>query len=165
VPERELVAELAAIPIGTVPLPVPLVAPVSVSHESFDVAVQAQDAVVVTLTLEEPAPDPVGIVSGATVYEQLGAAAASCVTVTVSPATVSVPERGDVSVFSAMENDTVAFPVPLAALVSVIHDAFAAAVHAHEDVVVMSTLLEPDAAGTDTVVDDNVKEHDADAPA
>src|SRR5262245_11562339 len=128
-------------PMGTVPLPLPLVAPVSVSHESFDVAVHEHDEVVVTSTLDEPAPDAAGIVSGAPAYEQ-EAAAAAWVTVTVWPAMVSVPERGEVSVFSAIEKDTVALPVPLAALVSVIQESFAAAVQAHEDVVVMSTLLD-----------------------
>jgi len=151
-------------PIDTVPLPVWLVAPVSVSQESFDVAVHEHLGVVVTSVLLEPDPGPAEIVRGETVYEQVGAAAA-WFTVTVWPAIVRVPERGDVSVFSAIENDTVAFPVPLAALVSVSHDASATAVHAHDDVVVMSTLLVPAAAGADTVVDDSEYEQDTDAAA
>jgi hypothetical protein len=151
--------------IGTVPLPLPLVVPGSVSHESFDTAVHEQVDVVVTSTLDELAPGPAGMVSGATVYEQVGGAAAAWLTVTVWPATVSVPERGDVTVFSAIENDTVALPVPLAALVIVSQESFAAAVHGHEDVVVMSTLLEPAAAGADTLVDDSEYEHDTDAAA
>ena len=155
---------MAAIPIGTVPLPLPLVVPVSVSQESFDVAVHGHEEVVVTSTLDEPASEPAGMVNGATVYEQLGAAAA-WLTVTVWPATVRVPERGEVTVFSAIENDTVALPLPLAALVIASHESFAAAVHAHVDVVVMSTLLEPAAATTDTVVDDSEYEHVADAAA
>jgi hypothetical protein len=152
-------------PIATVPLPVPLVAPVSVSQESFDAAVHVHVDVVVTSTLDEPAPEPAGMVNGATVYEQLGGAAAAWFTVTVCPAIVRVPERGDVSVFSAIENDTVALPVPLAALVSVSQAAFATAVHPHEEVVVMSTLLEPAAAGADTLVDDSEYEHDTAAAA
>ena len=155
VPERGLGSGLAPISIATVPLPVPLVAPVSVSQESFEVAVHEHDVVVVTSVLLEPDAGPAEIVRGDTAYEQLGAAAAAWFTVTVWPAIVSVPERGDVSVFSAIENDTVALPVPLAALVSVSQDAFATAVHAHEDVVVMSTLLEPAAARADTFVDDS----------
>jgi len=156
---------LAAIPIGTVPLPLPLVVPVSVSQESFDVAVHEHVDVVVTSTLDEPASEPAGMVNGATVYEQVGGAAAAWFTVTVWPAIVRVPDRGDVSVFSAIENDTVALPVPLAALVTASQDAFAAAVHAHDDVVVMSTLLEPAAAGADTLVDDSEYEHDTDPAA
>jgi hypothetical protein len=152
-------------PIATVPLPVPLVAPVSVSQESFDAAVHVHVDVVVTSTLDEPAPEPAGMVNGATVYEQLGGAAAAWLTVTVWPATVSVPERGDVTVFSAIENDTVALPVPLAALVIVSQESFAAAVHGHEDVVVMSTVLEPADAGADTLVDDSEYEHETAAAA
>ena len=113
--------------------------------------------------LLEPDAGPAEIVRGDTANEQLVAAAWS--TVTVWPAIVSVPERGDVSVFSAIENSTVALPVPLAALVSVSQDAFATAVHAHEDVVVMSTLPEPAAARADTLVDDSENEHDTDAAA
>jgi hypothetical protein len=165
VPERELESGLAAIPIGTVPLPVPLVAPVSVSHESFDVAVQGHVDVVVTSTLDEPASEPAGMVNGATVYEQLGGRAAAWSTVTVWPAIVRVPERGDVLVFSAIENDTVALPVPLAAPVSLSQGTFTTAVHAHEDAVVMSTLLEPAAAGADTLVDDSEYEQVTDAAA
>jgi hypothetical protein len=156
---------LAAIAIGTVPLPVPLVAPVSVSHESFDVAVQGHVDVVVMSTLDEPASEPAGMVNGATVYEQLGGRAAAWSTVTVWPAIVRVPERGDVLVFSAIENDTVALPVPLAAPVSLSQGTFTTAVHAHEDAVVMSTLLEPAAAGADTLVDDSEYEQVTDAAA
>ena len=159
VPERGLGLGLAAISIATVPLPVPLVAPVSVSQASFEVAVHEHDGVVVTSVLLEPDAGPAEIVRGDTANEQLVAAAWS--TVTVWPAIVSVPERGDVSAFSAIENNTVALPVPLAALVSVSQDAFATAVHAHEDGVVMSTLPEPAAARADTFVDDSENEHGA----
>jgi hypothetical protein len=164
VPDRGVVSGLAAMPIGTVPLPLPLVVPFSVSQESFDAAVHAQVEVVVTSTLDEPAAAPAGIVSGETVYEQVTAAAA-WLTVTVWPAIVSVPERGDVSVFWAIVNDTVALPEPVAALVSVIHETFEAAVQPHEDGVVMSTLPEPAAAGAGMVVADNEYEHDTDAAA
>ena len=164
VPDRELGSGLAAMSMGTVPLPLPLVVPFSVSQESFDAAVHAQAEVVVTSTLDEPAAAPAGMVSGETVYEQVTAAAA-WLTVTIWPAIVSVPERGDVSVFWAIVNDTVALPEPLAALVSVIHETLEAAVQPHEDGVVMSTLLAPAAAGAGMVVADSEYEHDTDAAA
>src|SRR4029078_5017479 len=89
----------------------PPAVPVNVSQESFDVAVQEHVEVVVTSTLEEPAPGPAGMVNGATVYEQ---AAAAWLTVNVWPATVSVPARGVVSVLAATENCTVTLPGPAA---------------------------------------------------
>ena len=45
---------------------------------------------------------------------------AACVTVTVWPATVSVPVRGLVAVFAATLNVTVAMPAPVAPAVTVI---------------------------------------------
>jgi len=63
--------------IGTVPLPLPLAVPVNVSQESFDAAVHGHVDVVVTSTLEVLAPEPAGMVNGATVYEQVGGAAAA----------------------------------------------------------------------------------------
>jgi hypothetical protein len=71
------------------------------------------------------------------------------VTVTVWPATVSVPDREDAFVFARMLNCTCALPLPLAALVNEIQETFDVAVHAHvaEDAV---TVTAPLVAGAPT---------------
>jgi len=97
-----------------------------VSQESFDVAVHEHVDVVVTSTLEEPAPGPAGMVNGATVYEQ---AAAAWLTVNVWPATVSVPARDVGSVLAATENCTVPLPVPDAPAVTDSQETLAVADH------------------------------------
>ena len=57
-------------------------------------------------------------------------AAAAWLTVYVWPAMVAVPVRGVVTVLAATVRATVPLPLPLAPLVTVIHDAVLAAVHA-----------------------------------
>jgi hypothetical protein len=52
------------------------------------------------------------------------------VTSNVVPAIVSVPDRLVVAVFAATLNETLPGPVPLAPLVTEIHEALLAAVHA-----------------------------------
>jgi hypothetical protein len=75
-----------------VPLPLPLPPLVMVIHDAVSVAVHVQPLVVVTLTLAlPPAAGSEGGFNGATVKVQ---GAASCVTVTVWPATVIVADRG-----------------------------------------------------------------------
>jgi hypothetical protein len=75
-----------------VPLPLPLLPLVIVSHDAVSVAVHAQPLVVVTVTLAlPPAAGNIGGFNGATVNVHDGAA--SCVTVTVWPATVIVADR------------------------------------------------------------------------
>jgi hypothetical protein len=81
-----------------VPLPLPLGLAVIVIHESFEVAVQSQPAVLATDTLLPEA--------FAATLTDVGAAvkahgAPACVTVTVTPAMVIVPVRGDVLGFAA----------------------------------------------------------------
>jgi hypothetical protein len=73
-------------------------------------------------------------------------------TVTVCPATLIVPDLGDVSVFSAMENGTLPLPLPPVEPVSVIQGAFDTAVHAHVDVVVTFTLFVDELAATERVI-------------
>jgi hypothetical protein len=72
---------------------------VIVNQESLLVAVQLQPAVVVTVAELDPAAARGFRVVGATLNVQ---AAPCCVTVTVCPATVNVPVRGEVEVFAAM---------------------------------------------------------------
>ena len=82
----------------TVPLPLPLAALVIVSQLASLVAVHAQPAVVVTATLAVPPPLTIACVVGAAVKLH---AAPLCVTVTVCPATVSVPLRDAVEGLAA----------------------------------------------------------------
>jgi hypothetical protein len=70
-----------------------------VNQELFDVAVQLHPVGAVTLTVLDPEDAERFPVVGETLNEQ---AAPCCVTVTVSPATVNVPVRGDVDVLVAM---------------------------------------------------------------
>ena len=81
------------------PLPLPLAPDVMVNQEALLVAVHAQPAVVVTVAVLDPAAATGFRVVGATLKVQ---AAPCCVTVTVCPATVNVPVRGEVEVFAAM---------------------------------------------------------------
>ena len=81
------------------PLPLPLAPDVIVNQGSLLVAVHAQPAVVVTVAVLDPAAATGLSDMGATLNVQ---AAPCCVTVTVCPATVNVPVRGEVEVFAAM---------------------------------------------------------------
>ena len=102
----------AAIEKATVPFPEPLAPDVMVSQEALLVAVQAQPAVVVTVALLEPA-----LAAGFSevgVTENAQTPAPAWVTVTVCPAMVNVPVRGDVTVLAAMEKATVPLPLPVA---------------------------------------------------
>src|SRR5256885_11865299 len=82
-----------------------------------------------------------------------------CVTVTVCPATVSVPVRAAVPVFAATVYSTVPLAVRLAPPVTVIQLALLVALHAHPLVVVTIVLPGPPAAPRLCAVDDNVKLH------
>src|SRR4029077_7562277 len=94
----------------TTPFPGP--EPDAEIHPSFAIADHGHAASAVTLTLSFPpvavnaadAADSVAVHDG-------GGGAAACDTVTVSPATVSVPSRA-APVFCTMLNETVPFPVP-----------------------------------------------------
>ena len=131
----------AAIEKATVPLPLPLAPDVMLSQEALLVAVQVQPVVVVTLALLDPAVAAGFNEVGDTVNVQ---ATPACVTVTVWPATVSVPVRGDVAVLAAMAKPTVPFPLPLAPDVMLSQEALLVAVHVHPVAVV--TLLLPELA-------------------
>jgi hypothetical protein len=103
------------------------------------VAVQPHPAVVVTVAVSV-APLPGGVeLFGETLYEQLPC----CVTVTVCPATVSVPVRGEVELLAVKLKATVPLPVPLAPEVIVNQVAFLVAVHVQPALVVTLTVLDP----------------------
>lgn len=84
------------------PLPFPLAPPVIVIHEVEDEAVHEQPGVAVTLTVFVCARSVAVVLVGE--MEKVHAEASpSCVTVTVTPATVSVPVRGEMLVLAATE--------------------------------------------------------------
>lgn len=66
--------------------------------------------------------------------------------VTVTPATVIVPDRSSTLVFAATRYTVAPFPVSLAPALIVIHDTLLAAVHAQLGAAVTSTLFVPPAA-------------------
>lgn len=117
---------------ATVPLPVPDDDPLlTVNHGAFATAVHAHvGADAVTATDPEPPVSATFCDAGAIVNVHGGAGGADCDTVNVCPAIVIVPLRA-APVLAAAANATVPLPVPDAPLVTVSHDALAAAVHAH----------------------------------
>ena len=122
----------------TVPDPLPLAPLVTVIHEMLLAAVHVQPFVVVTPTdCPVTADAATDIVSGLTVNEH-GCVTPGCVTVTVVPATVSVPFL-ELPVFAGTLKVTVPLPVRLAPAVMVIHDVAVLAVQLHDAVVVTVT--------------------------
>jgi hypothetical protein len=110
-----------------VPLPVPLLPPVTVIHAVLLLTpVQVHPLVVVTAAVCDPPAASTLCAVGA----MLKLHAPACVTVSVCPAIVSVPVRGVADVFAATVYATEPFPVPLPPLVTVIQDALLAPVHA-----------------------------------
>jgi hypothetical protein len=114
----------------TDPLPLPLAPEVMVIHEALLAAVHPHPLLVETATGPPPPPDagaewPVGLIE----YEH-GVTAAAWLTVNVSPAIVSVPDRAP-PVLGATLNSTPPLPLPLAPDVMLIQGAWLAAVHAH----------------------------------
>ena len=146
VPVRIDAAGFAATSNVTEPLPDPVAPPVSVIHAALLAAVHAQPVAAVTLLLPLPAAAVTDCVAGEIDGEQ---AAAACVTVNVAPAIVSVPVRLEATVFAATLKPTVPLPEPVAPLVTVIHAALLAAVHAHPVGIVTSLLPVPAAAVND----------------
>ena len=147
VPVRLAVVGFAVTLYATWPLPLPLPPPLTVIHAAPLVAVHAQPEPDVTPTVAEPAPDPSVAPTDESVKVQ---EAASCVTVKVRPAIVTVPVRGLVLVLAAIEYPTVPVPLPEPPEVMVIQDALLLAVHAQPAAEVTAT--EPLAAAAETVV-------------
>jgi hypothetical protein len=140
VPVRGSVAAFAAMVKATVPLPLPLAPEVIVSQESLLVAVQLQPAIVVTVAALDPP-----VAAGFTVVgDTVNTHGAPCwLTVTVWPATVKVPVRGDEEVFAAMLKATVPLPEPLAPDVIVNQDALLVALQLQPALVVTFVVLDP----------------------
>jgi len=124
VPARPLVLVFGAALNVTVPLPVPLLPDVIVSHVALLAAVHPHPEAVDT-AIEVPAP-PAALIdcaTGSIEYEQ----PVAWFTVNVWPAIVSVPVRA-LPVFAATLNETLPSPVPLAPEVIVSHAALLVAV-------------------------------------
>jgi hypothetical protein len=126
VPVRDVVEVFAATVNATVPLPVPELPLLTVIHAALLAAVHVQPVPAVTPTDPLPPAD----VSDAEVVESVKVQGApACVTVTVFPAIVSVPEREVADVFAATVNATVPLPVPELPPLTVIQAVLLAAVH------------------------------------
>ena len=97
VPVRDAVLGFAATSYETVPLPLPLVPPVSVIQAALLVAVHAQPAPAVTVTVPLVATDVLSNADEGRIVNEHGAP--GCVIVKVFPAIVSVPVRDAVLVF------------------------------------------------------------------
>ena len=124
------------------PFPEPLVGIATAIHGALLAAVHAQSAAVEMLTVCGPPAAGAVSVSGATVALQ----PLSCETVNVWPAAVIVPLRAPPE-FGAAANCTDPGPFPLAPDVTLIHPAFATAVHAHDAFVLTLNDAPPPAAG------------------
>lgn len=156
VPERPgpFVPEIVRL---TVPLPEPLAPDVTVIHETLLLAVQAQPVPAVTETLPLPPEAGTDCVSGAIANEQ----PLPCVTATVWPATISVPDRLGPAA-AATENVTVPDPLPLEPDVIVIHGCALEAVQAHPAPPATFTVRLPPEASTLCESGDTSNEQPAD---
>ena len=125
-------------------MPLPVAPAVIVIHDALLVAVHAQPAAAVTLTVPVAAAE---VVSVRDVGEIVGAhVTPDCVTVNVAALTVRVPVRLVVPELAATVNETVPVPVPADPAVTVIHVALLTTVHAHPTDAVAVVLPEPPAA-------------------
>ena len=111
----------------TVPLPLPLAPPVTVSHPVLLVAVHAHPVVALTFVDDAPPAAATVRLEGDSVTSH---AAPACVTVKGCPATLSVPVRACAVVFAAAVNVTEPLLVPLPPLVTASHPVDVLAVHA-----------------------------------
>jgi len=130
----------------TVPDPVPL-AGETVTQLALLVAVQVQPAREVRLTVPLPPPAATVWADDPRLY---GQDAESCETVTVCPATVTVPVRGVATALAGRVRLTVAAPLPLAGE-TVIQLTLLVAVHVQPASALMLTVVVPPAAPTDRV--------------
>ena len=134
----------------TEPVPVPLAPDVTVIQLVVLAAVQPHDPPVVTVMLLLVEADaPTAWLVGASVYTQ----APACVTLTVCPATVRLPDLGLVDKLAATEYVAVPLPAPLAPVFTVIQATLLTAVHVQLVPAVTVRVLLVDAdAPTDALV-------------
>ena len=128
----------------SVPFPVPLPPDAMVIHGVPVVADHAQPPPAVTVTVPLPPADGTDCVSG----EMANVQPCPWVTVTVCPATVSVPERAG-PVVAATENETVPAPLPPPPDAIVSHGASLLAVHAQPAPVATVTVRVPPAGSAE----------------
>lgn len=128
------------------PLPPELI----VIQETLDVAVHAQSAAPVTVTVLVDEVDATLALVGDAETVQLDGAL--CVTVTVMPAIVSVPVRGEVFGLGSTWTMAVPLPAPDWPDENVIQDAFEVAAHVQPIPELMLNESEPPAAGLVAVV-------------
>src|SRR4051812_5831520 len=148
---------LAAAAYCTDPFPLPVDPAVTVSQLALLAALQPHPSPERTSNLPEVPPDGADAVVG----ESANVQPCPWLTVTVRPATVSVPERAGPLVAAALMF-TVPLPEPLAPDAIVIHDAWLAAVHAHPEPEVTLTLELPPDEATDSVCGATVNVQPAD---
>ena len=155
---------LAAALTVTLPLPVPLAADVIVIHGAFDVAVHAHDAFVAVSVVVVVAPSGGTVAFGGDSVKVHGGGAAVCVTVTVCPPTVIVPDRSPPPLAATLKGIE-ALPVP-DEVPSAIHGAALDAAHAHVlcDAATVTVPLPP-AAANDCGAALAVNVHGGGAPA
>ena len=138
----------------TVPLPVPEAPPVTTSHDAFDVADHAQPSSTVTSTEPLP-PSETTLLPGAdSVPVHGGGNGASCDTVTVFPAIVTVPVRTVVPSLAATVNDTLPLPDPEAPLATAIQAAFEVADQEQVSVPLTAIARDSPPAAADAVIGD-----------
>jgi hypothetical protein len=125
-------------------VPVPDAPELTITHNAFEAAVHAHPFAAVTFTDPLPPPAPTFCEVAESEKEQL---TASCCTVNVCPAMVSVPVRA-APVLAAALNVIEPFPLPDVALVMVSQFALLAAVHAQPLAAVTVTVPVPPPAGT-----------------
>jgi hypothetical protein len=138
---------------------VPVVPPVTVSHEADEEADHEHVAPVVTATDPLAASAPAEMLFGAIEMAHVPA----CSTVNVRPEMVSVPVRGETDVFGATRNVTAALPLVFGPPpdVTEIQAALLNAVQTQPCGIVTDTTREPPVASTDSVVADSEAEQEA----
>jgi hypothetical protein len=160
---RGFVVVFAAAVNWTVPFPVPAAPAVMLAHVASLVAVHAHEgADAVTVTEPDAPAATTDWLVGDNEKVHDGGGAAAWVTVTVCPATVSVPVRNAVPVFAVNAYVVLPVPVPLAPELMVSHDVAVDAVHAQVDADGVTVIeLVPAPAPTGWLVADSAKVHGA----
>jgi hypothetical protein len=123
------------------------------TQDTGEVAVQRHPELALSVADVFPPAIPTTEAPGESAKVQAVLAPAACVTVTVLPATVTVPVRELVLVLPANASVTDPFPLPEAGS-TVIHAVPVEAVQAHPADVVTATLAVPGPAAADTDVGD-----------
>jgi len=141
---------LAATDSCTVPDPVVVCAVATTIHEAGTLACQIQADVVVTRMVSVPPSAGTDAVVGDTAKVHGGPDVAACATVTVCPATITMPVRAPPGL-AANDSATAPGPAPAGPPVTVIQVAFDVASHTQLAVVATTMGAVPPSAGTEVV--------------